>query len=172
MINKGVFEVMNDHAHEMTDYYKNKMNNRHLFDYEGLNLFLDEKEATLLKCQLNTVDGQMVKDEYFNTILLIRTGAMLQYYIEKRAGMDTETEKSTLLSIKESCMKYLDENQRLWNLRNKPGGYERSIQPLKKLISQIDNRLSVLGKPWSVGLNDGFFNKLKTAGIVVLLNAM
>ena len=97
---------------------------------------------------------------------------MLQYYIEKRAGMDAETEKSTLLSIKESCITYLDENQRLWKLRNKPGGYERSIKPLRNLINQIDNRLSVLGKPWSVWLTDGFFNKLKTAGIVMLLNAM
>ena len=69
-------------------------------------------------------------------------------------------------------LKYLDENQRLWKLRNKPGGYERSIQPLNNLINQIDNRLSVLGKPWSVWLTDGFFNKLKTAGIVMLLNAM
>ena len=172
MINKSVFKVMDDYAPEMTDYYKNKMNNRHLFDYEGLNRFLDEKEATLLKCQLNTVDGQIVKDEYINTIHLIRTGAMLQYYTEKRAGMDAETEKSTLLSIKESCIKYLDENQRLWNLRNKPGGYERSIKPLRNLINQIDNRLSVLGRPWSVWLTDGFFNKLKTAGIVMLLNAM
>ena len=172
MINKSVFKVMNDHAPEMTDYYKNKMTNRHLFDYEGLNRFLDEKEANLLKCQLNTVDGQIIKDEYINTIHLIRTGAMLQYYIENRAGMDTETEKSSLLSIKESCIKYLDENQRLWNLRNKPGGYERSIQPLKVLINQIDNRLSVLGKPWSLWLTDGFFNKLKTAGIVKLINAM
>lgn len=163
---------MNDHAPEMTDYYKNKMNNRYLFDYEGLNSFLDEKEATLLKCQLNTADGQIVKDEYFNTIHLIRTGVMLQYYIEKRAGMDAETEKSTLLSIKESCIKYLDENQRLWLLRNKQGGYERSIQPLMNLIIQIDNRLSVLEKPWPVWLTDGFFNKLKTAGIVMLLNAM
>jgi hexosaminidase len=172
MINKSVFKVMNDHAPEMTDYYKNKMNNRYLFDYEGLNSFLDEKEATLLKCQLNTADGQIVKDEYFNTIHLIRTGVMLQYYIEKRAGMDAETEKSTLLSIKESCIKYLDENQRLWLLRNKQGGYERSIQPLMNLIIQIDNRLSVLEKPWPVWLTDGFFNKLKTAGIVMLLNAM
>ena len=55
-----------------------------MFDYEGLNRFLNEKEATLLKCQLNTVDGQIVKDEYINTIHLIRTGAMLQYYIERR----------------------------------------------------------------------------------------
>jgi len=125
-----------------------------------------------LKCQLNTVDGQIVKDEYINTIHLIRTGAMLQYYIERREGMDTGTEKSALLSIKEYCIKYLDENQRLWNLRNKPGGYERSIQPLRNLITQIDNRLSVLEKPWSVWLTDGFFNKLKTAGIVMLLNAL
>jgi hexosaminidase len=172
MINKSVFEVMNDHAPEMTDFYKNKMNNRHLFDYEGLNRFLNVKEATLLKCQLNTVDGQIVKDEYINTIHLIRTGAMLQYYIEKRAEMDTGTEKSTLLSIKESCIKYLNENQRLWLLRNKQGGYERSIQPLGNLITQIDNRLSVLEKPWSVWLNDEFFNKLKTAGIIMLLKAM
>jgi len=172
MINKSIFKVMNDHAPEMTDFYKNKINNQHLFDYEGLNRFLNEKEETLLKCQLNTVDGQIVKDEYINTIHLIRTGAMLQYYIERREGMDTGTEKSALLSIKEYCIKYLDENQRLWNLRNKPGGYERSIQPLRNLITQIDNRLSVLEKPWSVWLTDGFFNKLKTAGIVMLLNAL
>jgi hypothetical protein len=143
-----------------------------LFDYEGLNRFLNEKEETLLKCQLNTVDGQIVKDEYINTIHLIRIGAMLQYYIEKRAEMDTETEITTLLSIKKSCIKYLDENRRLRNLRNKQGGYERSIQPLNNLIIQIDKRLSVLAKPWLVWLSDGFFNKLKTAGIVMFLNAM
>lgn len=144
----------------------------HLFDYEGLKRFLNDKEATLLKCQLNTVDGQTVKDEYLNTIHLVRTGVMLQHYIENKASMDAESEKRILLSIKESFIKYLDENQRLWNLRNKPGGYDRSILPLKKLISQIDKSLVVLGKPEPVRIIDRFSDKLKSAGIVLALKVM
>jgi len=172
MINTSVFKVMNDHAPEMTDFYKNKMKNSHLFDYEGLNNFLIDKEAILLKCQLNTVDGQIVKDEYLNAIHLIRTGVMLQNYIEKKTGMDAEKERKILVSIKESCIKYLDENQRLWSLRNKPGGYARSILPLKSLISQIDNRLLVLEKPKPAIATDRFFNKLKSAGIVLALKIL
>lgn len=172
MINKSVFKVMNDHAPEMTDFYKNKMKNKHLFDYEGLYRFLNDKEATLLKCQLNTADGQTIKDEYLNTIHLIRTGVMLQHYIENKTGMDAESEKRILLSIKESFKKYLDENQRLWNLRNKPGGYDRSISPLKNLISQIDKRLVVLGKPKPARIIDRFSDKLKSAGIVLALKVM
>ena len=130
-----------------------------------------EKKGKIIVCKAYIKDAS-AKDEYLNAIRLIKTGTMLQYYIENRTAMNAEKEKSILVSIKESCIKYLDENQRLWSLRNKPGGYDRSISPLKSLIKQIDNRLVFLGKSKPVRIVDGFLDKLKSAGIVLALKAM
>ncbi len=171
VMNKSVFKVMDDIAPEMSDYYKNKHKNRHPFDYDGLYHFLEVKESTLADVKLKTKDSLIVKDEYRNAIRLIKAGVTLQHYIENRNHLSIAQEKSNLISIRKSCLKYLDENQRLWNLRNKPGGYDRSIASIKTLIKQIDDRLTILDKSFFGRAVYRFLEKMETAGLVLILKA-
>ena len=72
-------------------------------------------------------------------------------------------------TIQELGREYLDENHRLWLLRNNPGGYERSIAALNSLMQQVDKHLILLNKPAFIrGLNR-FLEKIATAGAVLYL---
>jgi hypothetical protein len=83
--------------------------------------------------------------------------------------MSLAEEKAGLQSMKELGNKYIDENKRLWLLRNKPGGYERSTAPLNTLMQQVDDRLILLNKSvFTRGLSR-FFEKIGTAGVVLYL---
>lgn len=106
-----------------------------------------------------------------NAIRLIRLGTGLQSYISFRGNMDRDEEKTELKKLRETGKKYLDENHRLWLLRNKPGGYDRSIAVLYVLIQQIDDRLSLLDKSvFARGFNR-FMEKVGTAGAILYLKS-
>jgi hypothetical protein len=174
IINKiinGITDIMGDIAPELITVFKENYNNRHPFDYDGLTIFLDSKESMLAKVRMQDPDSSLVTDEYFNSIRLIRLGAALQSYIQNRTNLSLEDEKSQLQIMKELGNQYLSENKRLWLVRNKPGGYERSTSSLNNLMTQIDKRIILLDKSSLVrGLNI-FFEKVGTAGAVLYLSS-
>jgi hypothetical protein len=137
-IGEGISGLMNDFAPEMVKSYLERMESRQPFDYSGLFTFLDEKEALLNNVILNASDGKLITDEYHNALILLRTGAELQYYIENRSELSADERVIRLKNIRTHLNHYLDENYRLWIMRNKPGGYERSISALQKLQKQIE----------------------------------
>jgi len=168
---KGINDLMKDLAPEMMSVFKEKFDNRHSFDYQGLQKFIDSKESLLARVRLETADSLIIRDEYKNAIRLIRFGAGLQSYTQFRDTLSPDNEKSQLRALRETGREYLDENHRLWLLRNKPGGYERSIAVLNSLIQQIDKRILLLDKPaFARGLNR-FVEKIATAGAVLYLRA-
>lgn len=88
---------------------------------------------------------------------------------KSRGNINLPEEKSQLEAIKESGNRYLKENKRLWLLRNKPGGYDRSTAALNIPLSQVNDRLILLDKsPDARGLNR-FLEKIGTAGVVLYL---
>jgi hypothetical protein len=168
----GLAALMGDIAPEMISVYKEKYDNRHPFDYQGIQTFLDSKESLLNKINIQSADSQLIIDEYRNAIRLIRTGVDLQYYIQNRRSLSISEEKAHLQSLKSILVLYLDENERLWKIRNKPGGYEASTAKLISLQEQIDTRIAVLDKSsFSRGLNR-FFEKVGTAGAVLYLSSI
>jgi hexosaminidase len=171
MIN-GLSDLMKDLAPEMISAFKESLNNRQPFDYKGLSNFLDAKESLLDKVRIQTADSQIIRDEYLNSIQLIRLGAGLQNYIQNHGTMSPDEEKSQLQSMRELCSKYLQENKRLWMLRNKSGGYERSIKALNTLLLQIEDRLIVLDKSSMAQRFNRFQEKVGTAGAVLYIRSV
>jgi hypothetical protein len=112
----------------------------------------------------------VITDEYKNAIRLIRIGTELQQYIEDRSEMNSKEQITLLTSVNTGLNVYLKENHRLWLLRNKPGGYERSVTALNKLQTQIDERVELLNKSWVSRLFGRFMEKIKTAAAVIYIS--
>jgi len=168
---KGINDLMKDLAPEMITALNEKYDNRHPFDYQGIQKFIDSKEVLLKNVRIKTADSLLIRDEYLNAIRLIRLGIGLQSYTQFRRNLSTDEEKSQLKVLKESGNQYLDENRRLWLLRNKPGGYERSTAALNTLMLQIDERIVLLNKsPLTIEWNR-LLEKIGTAGAVLYLRS-
>lgn len=167
----GISDLMKNLAPEMTAVFNEKYENRQAFDYPGLQKFIESEEAILKESKLETSDSLQVKDEYLNAIRLIKLGAGLQKYIDFRDKMNISEQKAALKTMQELGKQYLDENQRLWMLRNKPGGYDASTLALNSLMSQIDARIKLLDKSFLArGLNR-FLEKIGSAGAALYLKA-
>jgi hypothetical protein len=168
-ISNGIITLMKDIAPELISAYTEKNNSRHPFNYAGMYKFLDSNEKLLAQAKMERSDSVLIRDEYLNAIKLIRIGVILQDYIHSRRNLSLDEERSKLLAIQAGLKDYLAENHRLWLLRNKPGGYDRSILVLKSLSNQVGKRLAALGgSSFSRGLNR-FLEKIVTAGAVLYL---
>jgi len=169
---KGINELMKDLAPEMISILKVRYNDRKPFDYQGLQKFIDSKEVLLNKVSLMTPDGMNIRDEYLNAIRLIRLGAGLQSYTQFRGNLTRDEEKSQLKALKDLGRQYLKENHRLWLLRNKPGGYDRSTAVLNTLMKQVDERLLLLDKSAITRSLNRLLEKVGTAGAVLYLKSI
>jgi hexosaminidase len=168
---EGVTGLMGETAPELVQEFKNQYNNRHSFDYNGLNDYLDSKQILLEKTSLRTADSSLVKDEYINAIRLIRLGSGLKNYVENRNSLSPDEQISTLKGLRELGLKYLEENKRLWLTRNKPGGYDRSTAVLNTLMNQIDKRIELLGKPAPARFYNRLLERTGTAGAVFYIGS-
>jgi hypothetical protein len=167
----GIIGLTKDLAPEMGTIFTEKYENRLAFDYAGLQKFLDSEEEQLNKSKLETADSLQVKNEYLNAIRLIKLGANLQRYTDFQETMSLSDQKSALIAMRDLGMKYLEENKRLWMLRNKPGGYDTSTLALNTLMTQIEDRIKLTDKSFFLkGLNR-FLEKIGTAGAVLYLKA-
>ena len=167
----GISDLMKDLTPELITILKNNYDNRHSFDYKGLKKFIDSKETLLAGARISTSDSLIIRDEYINAMRLIRVGSGLKRYIDFRQNLTMDEEKSQLQAIRELGSRYLEENKRLWLLRNKPGGYDRSTLMLNTLLQQVDDRLLLLDKSsLSRGLNR-FLEKISTAGAALYLRS-
>ena len=167
----GINDLMKDLAPEMTTALKSRFDERHPFDFKGLQNFLDSKEALLGKVRITTADSLIIRDEYLNAIRLIRLGADLQSFTYFRGKLSLEDEKSQLKLMKGLINQYLTENKRLWLIRNKPGGYDRSVAMLFVLKQQVDDRLILLDRSFLARGFNRFLEKIGTAGAVLYLKS-
>jgi hypothetical protein len=168
----GVSELMREIAPEVVDEFSTQYANRQRFDYKGLNDFLDSKQALLESVSLTTSDSSLVKDEYLNAIRLIRLGSGLKNYIEDRNNLSRPDQKSLLKGLRELGLKYLVENKRLWNARNKPGGYDKSTAVLYSLMNQIDKRIELLEKPAPARWYNRLLERTGTAGAALYFGSV
>jgi hypothetical protein len=165
----GLSGMMRDIAPEMVDSLLSRIANRGIFDYKGLMRFLDNQEDLLAQIKINSIDSQLIRDEYRNAIRLIRLGANLKQYIHSRNDLTVEQEKIWLSVMEVLTQTYLEENKRLWLVRNKPGGYERSTAVLVTLEKQIRHRRDLLQKSFLIRHLHRFLEKLASAGSVLYL---
>jgi hexosaminidase len=168
MIN-GIGGLMGEIAPELVDDFKGKYNSRGKYDFKGLNEFLGSKEKLLMETSIGTSDSSIVKDEYLNSIRLIRMGSGIKNYIENGRSLSLDDQESQLKELRELGTRYLEENKRLWLARNKPGGYDRSTASLYGILNQIDKRIILLGKPAPVRLYNRLLERTGTAGAALYL---
>ena len=166
-ISGGLTEFMQDIAPEMIEDYNEKFDTRQPFDFSGLFAFLDENEALLNNSSLQTPDSMLIIDEYHNAIRLLRVGANLQYYIQKRSEMTLHERKIQLQTLSSNLKYFLSENKRLWMLRNKPGGYEKSTASLHSLLTEIDKQLEYSEKSFIQRGIYRFIEKITTGAAVL-----
>jgi len=166
---KSINDMMGDLAPEMISTLKENYNKRHTADYKGLQKFIGFKEALLKKTRIQTSDSLLIRDEYENSMRLIKLGSDLQNYITLRSKLTIPEEESILNGLKKLGNEYLDKNRQLWMVRNKPGGYESSVAALSSVLLQVDDRLLLLNKSAvSRGINR-LLERIGTAGAVLYL---
>ncbi len=168
---KGITDIMQEMAPDLVTAFQEQYENRHAFDFAGVYKFLDDQEAMLEQADLQTGDSLIIRDEYRNAIRLLRLGINLQQYTNNHRNMTREEERAQLQTMQELGKQYLEENRRLWMLRNKPGGYERSTAALNTLMRQVNDRLIMLDKSNLVKELSRFLEKVTNAGAVLYLRA-
>jgi hexosaminidase len=165
----GITDLMKDLAPELIDTVWNRYNNRINYDYTGLNAFLEQQLTVLNEVKMQGRDSILIKDEYRNAITLVRLGAELKLFIQKKNSMTVAARMEQLNKMNQLCSAYLGENHRLWMIRNKPGEYDKSVAILTSFQNGILHQLTLLKKPaFTSGLNR-FFEKLSSAGIAVYM---
>ena len=168
-IMNGITGLMKDLAPELIDTVWNRYNSRKNYDYNGLNAFLDHQLAVLGSVKMETKDSTLIKDEYRNAISLIRLGAELKEYIQKKNSMSVASRIEQLDKMSRLCSTYLIGNKRLWFIRNKPGGYDTSVTSLTGLQKGIVEQMELLKKPAFTRSLNRFLEKLSSAGIAIYM---
>ncbi len=153
----------------MVEVYHERYENRLPFDHVGMTNFLDEKEAQINNTNLLIPDGETITSEYRNTILLIRTSHQLQYFNEYRDNMSIENQLIQLENIKSGLLHFIKQDSVLWNVRNKPGGYERNVAVLKRLLQQVNGEIALAEKPVIIQRFTQFGEKITSSAKVLYL---
>ena len=168
-IMNGITGMMKDLAPELIDTVLNRYNSRINYDYAGLNAYLDQQLAVLDKVKMEVQDSSLIKDEYRNAITLIRLGSELKLYIQQKDDMPVASRVEKLEKMNRLCSLYLGENNRLWMIRNKPGGYDTSVAFLTSLQKGIAKQMELMKRPAFTRSLDRFLEKLSSAGIAIYL---
>ena len=166
---KGISEMMGGISPELVSGFVERSANRHAFNYKGMYSLIDSAELILPSARMKGSDSTLIKDEYINALKLLRLGTDLQYYIQYKRNLSPEKQKELLLGMKQTATKYLEENKRLWMIRNKPGGYDTSVSTLNSLLKQIDDKLHILNKPAFTRSINRFIEKVTTAAAAIYI---
>jgi hexosaminidase len=165
----GLTSLMKDIAPDLIDTVAIRYRNRISYDNRGLNGWLDQQELVLRKTRIGVHDSALIKDEYSNAIRLIRLGSRLKQYIRDKGSLTVPDELEHLDTLDKLCTAYLTENHRLWLIRNKPGGYEKSIASLTGLQTAVRKRMELLHKPWLNRSLNRFVEKISSAGLAIYM---
>jgi len=117
---------------------------RHPFQYKELLIYLDMLEQKLERADMAGTGSDLILDEYKNAIRFIRVGAMLKNYIGIEHSMSRNEKIQYLEGMNQDYSTFLKEHKRLWMIRNKSGGLDRSMEALLKVEQEIDEKLEIL----------------------------
>ena len=160
---EGITVLMGDLSPELISGFMESYNKRHAYNFEGMYALIDSANILLEKTSPGGDDGLLVRNEYLNTLKLLKTAVDLQYYIQNRRLLSMEKQKELLEGMDKTLTGYIETNKILWLERNKPGGYETSTSSLYSLKKQIIARLKGLEKSSFGRTVDRFFGKIVTA---------
>ena len=124
-----------------------RFDNQKQFQITALNDHLNNLEIKLnnnvdeLNITASTGRNNEIKNELKNGIQMLRLGAEIRNYSQQKANW-TNTERIDYLKTMQNRLEGMQkEHERLWLLRNKPGGLTRSMEAFKKIETQISTLL-------------------------------
>jgi hexosaminidase len=116
---------------------------RQNFRYRDLMKYLSDLGDELAETAMETDDAALVRDEFQTALAMIRFGADIRQYISGKRRMDPSDRLVMLESMRVSAAEIERCHRELWVARNKPGGLDRSLQPLMKIQEQIDREVEI-----------------------------
>ena len=102
---------------------------------------------------------------------MVKLGAMLKQYNNYHLQQSDSENKKLLTEMKTLCPVILSEHERLWMLRNKKSGLDKSMEPIKNLQGQVNQQLELLDKNGFTRWLNRTGEKLKTALAVLYLRS-
>ncbi|MGC3944321.1 MAG: family 20 glycosylhydrolase [Chryseolinea sp.] len=114
------------------------------YQYSALLSYLSQKDEALNRVSLNRPDSALIVAEYRNAIRMTRAATLLKQYNLFHLEQSEEQNRNILSEISALCPVILTEHERLWTARNKSGGFEGSVETLKKLQTDANKQLELL----------------------------
>ena len=129
--------------------FQGRFNNQKHFDMDALNEHLNNLESNLninmdeMNLTIKNEEGNEVQNELRNSIQMVRLGAEIRNYGQQKENWTSDERIAYLNTMQNRLTSMREEHRRLWLLRNKPGGLDRSMKPFKSLEEQINDLLEV-----------------------------
>jgi len=142
-----------------------------IYNPKAIISFMDTLERELLTAHLDIPDSALIVDEYRNAIQMVKLGAMLKQYNNYHLQQSDTGNKELLTEMKTICQGILSEHKRLWMMRNKTSGLDKSMESIKNLQVQIEQQLVILDKNGFTRCLNRTGDKLKTALTVLYLRS-
>ena len=130
--------------------FEDRFQNQGAFQFEELNSHLDNLEAALNvdanEGSFNTTianNKQEFRNEMRNGLQMVRLGAEIRNYGQQKESWTSSQRIEYLENMQMRLGEVQKEHRRLWLLRNKSGGLERSMKAFQKLEVQLEDLLEI-----------------------------
>ncbi len=150
---------------------KDGFDNPKLYNPKAIIHFMDTLQQELLTIHLNIPDSALIMDEYKNAIRMVKLGALLKQYNNYNLQQTDSDNKALLKEMNDLCPIILGEHERLWMMRDKKSGLDKSMESIKNLQSQVEVQLGQLNKNAFTRWLNRTGDKLKTAVTVLYLRS-
>ncbi|MDX2304691.1 MAG: family 20 glycosylhydrolase [Microscillaceae bacterium] len=154
---------------EIKDFYQNSFKNPQPYNHQAVFHWLDSLQKQLDKVKLKVADADLIRDEYRNALRMIRFGAKIKQYNNYHSQQNREENISLLQEMKTLSAQIIQEHERLWLLRNKPGRLDLSLAAYKKMQNQIVEKLASEQKSGIGRWFGRMLEKLSSAGAALYL---
>lgn len=108
------------------------------YNIKGLQALTDSLLCNLDIAAPRCEDGSVVIDEVRNSIRTILHGANLINYFDQMVDLNNQQKKEALKSFIEELKVVIEEHERLWLIRNRFGGFERSVARFNRLLNEYE----------------------------------
>jgi hexosaminidase len=143
-LQKGILDFISDE--EYKKFYLRGFNNPKVYNAPAILHLADALEQELSRIHLDLPDSTLILDEYKNGLQMVRLGALLKQYNNYHLQQTDSLNRVELTAMKKLCPAIRQEHKRLWMIRNKKSGLDKSMESIKNLQGQIDRQLALLDK--------------------------
>jgi len=164
----GIFELV-PQDEEFRTALSSRFSQPQIYNSKAILNFTDNVEQQLLQIHLNRPDSTLILDEYKNALRMIRLGAKLKQFNNYHLQQTYSENKTLLFDMKMLCSTILTDHKQLWMSRNKPGGFDTSIERFKNLEMQIEDNLELLDQNSVLRWVNRSLEKIKSVAAVLYL---